>query len=182
MKKVLFLNGSPRKNGNTSALIKLISQKLDNKVFETNAINLYNAEIKPCNDCRGCKKGKLECVLTDGMTKIYKKLDESDIIIFGTPIYWYGPTATMKLLMDRFRPYYVNKKLKGKNAIMLFSAGTSEEDCDLSFKMFGRMLDALEINNITTISAKAHDEGEVYDDDNAMYKVDKLSELLNSLN
>ena len=43
-------------------------------------------------------------------------MDEADIIIFGTPNYWYGPTAKMKLLIDRMRPYIANEKLNGKKA------------------------------------------------------------------
>jgi multimeric flavodoxin WrbA len=179
MKKTLFLNGSPRKKGNTSILINLLNQKLDTSKFETESIPLYDIAIKPCTDCRGCKKGKLECILKDDMTKLYKKIDSADYIIFGTPIYWFGPTATMKLLLDRFRPYYVNKKLKDKKTAMLFAAGTGEDDTDLTFEMYKRMFEALEMNNISAVTTKSYDEGEVYDDDNAIYGIEKLAELLN---
>ncbi|MGD9365976.1 MAG: NAD(P)H-dependent oxidoreductase [Desulfobacteraceae bacterium] len=45
-------------------------------------------------------------------------MDEADLIIFGTPNYWYGPTAKMKLLIDRMRPYVTNEKLKGKKQLL----------------------------------------------------------------
>jgi len=48
------------------------------------------------------------------MKKIYPKMEKADLILFGTPNYWYGPTGKMKLLIDRMRPFVANKKLKGK--------------------------------------------------------------------
>lgn len=183
MKKVLFINASPRKKGNTSTLIRLIKQKLDINRFQIDTVSLYDETIGACIDCRKCKENNLECVLKDDMKSIYERIDVADFIIFGTPIYWYGPTAKMKLLLDRFRPYFVNKKLEDKQAVMLFTAGMGEEDCDLSFEMYNRMINALGMNNLKTIRAKAYDEGEVLEDDNAMYGIEKLIELMNfSLN
>jgi len=180
MKKILFLNGSPRKKGNTSTLINLLQLKLNTSTFQTDLEFLYNYEIKPCVDCRGCKKGTLECVLKDDMPVIYTKINAADYLVFGTPIYWFGPTAKMKLLIDRFRPYYANKNLKNKKGILLFAAGSGEEDTDLTLEMYRRVFSALEMTFITSLSTKAYDENDVYEDDNAIYGIEKLAELLNN--
>jgi len=48
------------------------------------------------------------------MKEVYPKLDAADALVFGTPVYRYGPTAKMKLLIDRLHPYVANRRLNGK--------------------------------------------------------------------
>ena len=80
---------------------------------------LYDFDIKPCVDCRACKSGGLVCVQKDDMPRLYKAIDAADALVLATPIYWYGPTAKMKLLIDRLRPYVANRKLEGKKAYLV---------------------------------------------------------------
>lgn len=98
--KVLGLVGSPRKGGNTDLLVSAILYGAGASNDEIEKLFLYDLHISPCLDCRSCKKGTCECILKDGMKELYYKLDEADTIIFGTPLYWYGPSAKMKLLID----------------------------------------------------------------------------------
>ncbi len=65
------------------------------------------------------------------MQEIYPLINDADILIFGTPIYWFGPTAQMKALIDRLRPYYGNQRLKGKSAALILPAGVGRSDCNL---------------------------------------------------
>ncbi|MFQ5712230.1 MAG: flavodoxin family protein, partial [Candidatus Geothermarchaeales archaeon] len=51
------------------------------------------------------KEEGFRCVVDDDMRGIYPKLAGADVLIFGTPLYWYGPTGKMKLMMDRPRPF-----------------------------------------------------------------------------
>jgi multimeric flavodoxin WrbA len=156
MKKVLILIGSPRKNGNTSILaehlVKFLSK--DKKIKK---LYLYDYNLKPCVDCRVCKKGEMVCALKDGMEELYASIDDSDVIIIGTPIYWFGPTAQTKLLLDRFRPYYVNKKLKGKRAALILPAGTGALDCDLTIEMFKRAFKALGVDFLGAVTSESYD-------------------------
>ncbi len=101
--KILALNGSARKNGNTDILIDQILKGSKEKGHRSEKLYLYDYKILPCRDCRDCKKGNYVCTLNDGMKKIYPKMEKADLIIFGTPNYWNGPPAKMKLLIDRLR-------------------------------------------------------------------------------
>lgn len=175
MKKVVFINGSPRKKGNTSIMVQHLHHLLPKSNFQSQVIFLYDKDIKPCTDCRVCKKGELVCTIKDDMQAIYSQLEFTEYIVFGTPIYWFGPTAKMKLLIDRFRPYYVNKKLIGKKAILLLPAGTGEQDTDLTIELFNRTFAALGIEPIGSVSAEAYDERDVYSDELAMEKIERLS-------
>jgi multimeric flavodoxin WrbA len=61
-------------------------------------------------DCRTCKREGFVYPLNDGMRKIYPKMEKADLIVFGRPNYWYGPTGKMKLLIGRMRPFVANKR------------------------------------------------------------------------
>jgi multimeric flavodoxin WrbA len=110
--RILGLVGSPRKGSNTDLLVTKILDGASGHLTEK--VYLYDLDIAACVDCRSCQKGKFQCVIDDGMQRLYPKLEGADVIVFGTPLYWYGPTGKMKLVMDRLRPFVSSKKLKGK--------------------------------------------------------------------
>jgi len=100
-KKVLGIMGSPRKKGNTHILISNILEAAEDAGAATEILLLADKKIEECDGCLACWKDK-ECPKADDMLAFYPKIIESDTIIFGTPVYWYGPTAIMKSLLDRF--------------------------------------------------------------------------------
>lgn len=177
MNKALILIGSPRKKGNSAFLTTSLANKLKGKV-EIETAFLYGFNIEPCIDCRACKNGEMKCVLNDGMIELYEKIDASDTIIFASPIYWFGPTAQTKLLLDRFRPYFVNKKLKGKKAALILPAGSGAGDCDLTIEMFKRSFQALDVEFVGVVSSESYNVGDAENDLKAMDMIQKLSEKI----
>ena len=101
MKKILAVTGSPRRNGNTHILVTKIAEGAKSKGAIIDELFLGDLAIIECDGCHVCWKGK-ECSKNDDMLTIYSRIIQSDIIIFGTPVYWYGPTALMKAFIDRF--------------------------------------------------------------------------------
>ena len=178
MKNILILIGSPRKNGNTSTLANILIKNLDTKKVNTEICHLYNYEINPCIDCRACKKGDMKCSINDGMNELYSKIEKSEIIIIGSPIYWLGPTAKTKLLLDRFRPYYGNKKLSGKKGALLLPAGSGEIDCDLTTEMFRRSFELLGVEFLGAVTAKAYDIGDIEKDSKALEAIKKFGRII----
>jgi len=177
--KIEILTGSPRRNGNTAILARLLKEKLKKEGHTINITSLYDFKIKPCIDCRGCKKDKLICSLDDDMPEIYRKLDASDIIVIGTPIYWYGPSAMTKLLIDRLRPYFVNRILEGKKGALLLPAGDGEKDTGLTVLMLKKTFETLGMIYMGCVTAKAYDAGEVSKDKVVIRSLDKLAGLIN---
>jgi multimeric flavodoxin WrbA len=112
-------------------------------------------------DCKACKKGSFQCSLKDDMKKLYPKLEEADVIIFGTPLYWYGPSAKMKLLVDRLRPFIASKKLRGKKAVLVVPSEEGAEACNLTVGMFSLSFKYLEIDLISVLLPKAYELAEV---------------------
>ena len=179
MRNIEILIGSPRRRGNTSLMADMLVDGLNMDKCASNISFLYDYDIRPCEDCRGCKKGEKVCILNDDMKRIYPKVESSDVLIIATPIYWYGPSAKTKLLLDRFRPYYANERLAGKHIAHFLPAGTGAPDCDLTMEMFRRFAEALQLEFLGSVTAKAYDIGEVRQDKNAMESVLKLAEQIN---
>jgi len=173
--KVITFIGSPRKKGNTSIMASALNEDLEKSDITTENIFLYDQKINPCVDCRGCKKDKMVCIIRDDMVGIYKKIEESEVVVIGTPIYWFGPSAPAKLLLDRFRPYYVNKKLNGKKAALLLPAGIGGGDCDLTIEMFKRSFKHLGVEFLGAVTAKAYDMGDVNNDKQALQNIKQLA-------
>ncbi len=162
---VTIFIGSPRCNGNTATMASIVSTELLAKGAECRSFHLYQHKIEPCLDCRLCKLDDMECAQHDGMTSLYQHIEWADVIIFGTPIYWFGPSAQTKLLIDRFRPYFANKKLYGKRAALLLPAGSGIGDCDVTIEQFKRIFMALGVDYIDAVALQAYDENDVRDNE-----------------
>jgi multimeric flavodoxin WrbA len=99
-KKILGVVGSPRKNGNTDILVSKVLAGASSVGALTKLIRLGDFSIKECDGCHACWKGE-HCAKKDDMEGFYREIIQSDCIVLGTPVYWYGPTALMKGFIDR---------------------------------------------------------------------------------
>jgi multimeric flavodoxin WrbA len=124
-------------------------------------VYLYSLNIEACVDCKACKKGSFQCALRDDMPKLYPKLEEADTIVFGTPLYWYGPSAKMKMLLDRLRPYIVSKRLKGKRAVLVVPSEEGADACNYTVGMFNLSFEYLEMDLASVLLPKASERAEV---------------------
>ena len=119
--KVVGICGSPRK-GNTETLLREAVNSAKEKGADTELILLKDKNIKFCDGCLTCEKtGK--CHINDDMQEIYKKLTQSDAIIFGSPTYYDNVTALFKNFIDRTNVFYLNKNLKNKIAAIICVGG-----------------------------------------------------------
>lgn len=106
MTKVLIINGSPRKNGNTAQLLQRAKEGALAAGAEVEYINLYDRSLnyKGCMSCFACKiKGgrKGVCSYPDDLQPILEKAIEADAIICGSPVYCGYPTANLRAFMER---------------------------------------------------------------------------------
>lgn len=85
--KVIGINGSSRKDGNTAIIIGKVFDELDKEGIETELIQLADYDIEPCRGCFACK-GRGNCAFTtDGFTEIFSRIVEANGIILGSPVY-----------------------------------------------------------------------------------------------
>ena len=98
--KVLSINGSRRKNGNTNHLIESILTSAKEGGAKIESIFLGDYNIGACTGCEGCRSS-WECVINDDFAQIVKKMDEAEGIVLASPTYWYSVTSDMKRFIDR---------------------------------------------------------------------------------
>jgi multimeric flavodoxin WrbA len=102
--KVLAINGSARKSGNTYLLLKTALDELQSEGFETNIIQL--AEGKPLRGCAACyqcvEKKNMKCAIEeDSFNEYFAQIAEADGLLLGSPVYFSDVTAGMRALIER---------------------------------------------------------------------------------
>jgi multimeric flavodoxin WrbA len=109
--KALGIYGSARKGGNTDQLLDKALKGAESSGAETIKIYARDLNISGCRACGGCDKtGK--CIVKDDMTTVYPLFEEADIIILSSPIYFYGLTGQVKLLIDRAQAMWSKRFLE----------------------------------------------------------------------
>lgn len=99
--KVLAINGSARKDGNTALLINTVFEELHGEGIETEMVQLSGQVIEPCKACWACG-GKGTCVhKKDLFQEIYEKMIQADGILLGSPVYTANISANMQAFLER---------------------------------------------------------------------------------
>jgi multimeric flavodoxin WrbA len=98
--KVLGIEGSPRKDGNTEKLVRRILEGAAEAGSGTDFIKLSELSINYCRGCGTCRATG-ECVQKDDMDRIVDAIQQSDVIVLGSPIYVWQVTGITKVFMDR---------------------------------------------------------------------------------
>jgi multimeric flavodoxin WrbA len=101
--KVVAFNGSPRKDGNTSILIKQVVNELQKQGIETELVQLSEKELRGCISCYKCIENKDQrcAVKSDAANDYIEKMLAAEGIILGSPVYFIDVTPEMKALIDR---------------------------------------------------------------------------------
>lgn len=97
--KIVILNGSPRKGGNTEIMIKAFSDAASTHTVV--ALNVAAMNIRGCLGCKYCYAHQGECVQKDDMQKVFAELKDADMVVFASPIYWFDISAQLKTVIDR---------------------------------------------------------------------------------
>jgi multimeric flavodoxin WrbA len=103
---ILGINGSPRRHGNTSTLMKSMLEGAQHAGAQTELIELSSFRIEGCIGCEQCRRDKTCTRFYDGMHLLYPKIMEADGLILGSPTYNYNMTPQMKAFIDRLYPYF----------------------------------------------------------------------------
>ena len=132
-KKIIVLNGSPRKNGNTSALVKAFREGAESAGHTVTEFWLGGMKI---NGCRGCcaggKNPESPCVQKDDMEQIYPAYKEADVVVLASPLYYWTISGQLKCAFDRLfavaecDPSYTNPRKE--SALLMAAEGNGFED------------------------------------------------------
>jgi multimeric flavodoxin WrbA len=140
--KAVVVEASPKREGNSVTLAKeFINGLRENSGAEVTELYLEAMDIKFCRGCWSClKMGEPGCVIKDDMTTTYPKLNEADVIVFATPIYWWHINAQMKKFIDRLEGLLDGNglnNLSGKTLVLILSYNMEDPDgVYLAIQMF----------------------------------------------
>lgn len=100
--KVLLVNGSPRRQGNTFQALQTVARALEEGGVEAEICQLGGRDVRGCQNCGGCARRKdRRCVLADDMNDILEKLWAADGLVIGSPTYFSNVSSEVKALIDR---------------------------------------------------------------------------------
>ncbi len=105
---VLGLQGSPRKRGNTATMLSWFLDRAGALGAETLELQVPELKIQPCKECGTCET-KGFCPIEDKMQEVYPLLWRAEVVVMGTPVFFYGPTAQLKALIDRSQALWSRK-------------------------------------------------------------------------
>lgn len=140
-KKILILSASPRKGGNSDYLCDEFMRGAKDAGHETEKIFLRNQKINYCLGCEACAQTH-QCVQKDDMSEILHKMLKADVLVLGTPVYFYTLDAQLKALIDRTLPRYT--ELKGKAYLIATLADKRKESIDGTLAAFRGFMDCLD--------------------------------------
>ena len=158
--------------------MKRILTKLEERGHQVRLILLREKKIKFCDGCLSCDEtGK--CKLRDDMQVIYSQLEESDLIIFGSPNYFHNMSGLMKNFVDRLLPFYYKNKLKDKKAIaMIVGADDKIEAAKKPISCIKEAVDLLGMSFVGDFYLAARENDEAENNPKSLENIDKFAENL----
>ena len=179
-KKIVILNGSPRANGNTKALIQAFMKGAEAAGNETICFDLQKMNIHGCLGCtKGGKNPDSPCVQKDDMEKIYPAYRAADAVVLASPMYYWGISGQLKCAFDRFfavaeiDPHYENPK---KDCVLLMAAEGDTESNFAPVKAFYEgLVSHLGWNNSGIVYAGGNMEtGDIYNHPEQLEQAEQL--------
>lgn len=155
-KSTLIINGSPREDGNTDTILRMLIQGARSLPQEPTNRRLRELNITDCIGCCKCRDESV-CQFQDDMTPMRRIIEDSELLIFATPNYWCEITGLMKTFMDRLYFYHhpANSSLiAGKKAIIVSTMGVAtdiEYESALLIEFFNRAMRSLKIEILDTV-------------------------------
>ena len=132
MDKWLIINGSPRINGKSARVVRLLMAALEHSQPQVGLelFEVASAQVEGCNGCAYCETAGT-CIYQDDMTALMQQLDQAQRVLMVMPVYFAGAPSQAKAMLDRMQPYfweYLKRKRAGlppveKRPLALFVVG-----------------------------------------------------------
>jgi len=150
--KILVLNGSPRADGNTAAMVKAFAEGAGEKGHAVTVVDVCRKHISGCLACEYCHtKGGGKCIQQDDMQAIYPVLDEAEMIVLASPIYYHSFTGQLQCAINRI--YALDKPKHLKKAALILSSGSDHVYGGAVYEYENSFLDYLELEDMGIYSA-----------------------------
>ena len=135
-RSIVVLSGSPRKDGNTARLAEAVIEGANAADKEVTLFRVAGLQIGGCRGCRHCFKNQGVCIQNDDMPPILNALRKADALVLASPVYYWGVTAQLKLVIDRFFAL-IQVGMSVQRAALLMTCGdSSKAAAEPSISMF----------------------------------------------
>lgn len=151
--KIVVLTGSPRRNGNTNYLATRFIEGAKENGHEVFRFDCTSHKVGGCIACNHCGMDG-DCVLKDDFSIVRPRLIEADMVVFVTPMYYFGFSSQLKSVIDRF--YAINGRVKGapkKTAFMMAYADTAEKEAQAMLLHYRTLAEYLGWQDMGTVVA-----------------------------
>ena len=141
--KIVVLTGSPRKDGNSAYLAEQFIKGAEEQGHNVFRFDCAFKQVEPCRACNRCGMNGT-CIFNDDFLELRPKLIDADMVVFATPMYYFGISAQMKRVIDRF--YAINGQIKGapkKTAFLMTYADTAKEEAEPMLMCYRTLMDYL---------------------------------------
>ena len=134
--KVLIINGSPRKNGNTNTALQEMIKIFNQENIETELIQVGHLTLSGCVSCGYCHKSG-QCIKNDLVNEVNKKFEEADGLVIASPVYFASPNGTLLAFLDRlFYSARFDKTMKVGASVVCCRRGGASSSFDVLNKYF----------------------------------------------
>ena len=149
---ILVLNGSPRPNGNTAAMVDAFVEGANENGHAITVVPVCQKKIAGCLACEYCHtKGEGQCVQKDDMQEVYPVLAEAEMIVLASPIYYHSLTGQLQCAVNRI--YALDKPKKLKKAALILSSGDDKVYDGAIYEYQNSFLNYLKLENMGIFTA-----------------------------
>lgn len=149
---ILVLNGSPRRNGNTAAMVAAFSEGARESGHDVQIVDVCQKRIAGCMACEYCHtKGNGTCVQQDDMQEVSPLLEEAEMIVLASPIYYHSFTVQLQCAINRI--YALDKPKDLKKAALIMSSGSNHVYCGAIYEYQKSFLNYLRLEDMGIFSA-----------------------------
>lgn len=150
--KILILNGSPRPSGNTAAMVAAFSDGAREAGHDVTVVDVCKKKIAGCLACEYCHtKGEGRCIQQDDMQEIYPVLEEAEMIVLASPVYYHSFTGQLQCAINRI--YALDKPKNLKKAALLLSSGSNHVYCGAFYEYQSSFLNYLHLEDMGIFTA-----------------------------
>lgn len=185
--KIVCINGSPRPQGNSAAMIERFTATAKEKGAEIETFHLGKLTFSGCVSCRACKTASVECVINDDLQKVLDAAAKCDVMVLASPVYFGDVTGQTKCFIDRtyawFTPDYISdienssRLEKGKHLVFFMPQGYPDPTVfDDIIPKYARFLGWFGFDKLHVLRAPgAFDIDSVKNDEDMLSKIDKIA-------
>lgn len=152
MMNILVLNGSPRPNGNTAAMVEAFVVGAKEAHHSVTVVSVCQKKIAGCLACEFCHtSGNSRCVQQDDMQEVYPVLEAADMIVLASPVYYHSFSGQLQCAINRI--YALDKPKNLKKAALILSSGSDHVYCGAIFEYQNSFLNYLRLEDMGIYTA-----------------------------